>query len=149
MKKISTILVILTCIVTQAQQAYYDGINLNLRGTALKQELANLITSTHRRTLSYSKAWDALKNTDVDPTNSTRVIQLYGYNRSSSGNDAYYNGVNNNGGNTSQWNREHTFAKSLGSPNLGESGPGADAHHLRASNVQRNSTRGNLKFANG
>ena len=150
MKKISTILFVLSCIYIQAQQAYYQNINLNLRGLALKSELADLITSTHRRTLSYSQVWNALKKTDLDPTNSTRVIQLYGYNRTSTtGNDAYYNSVNNNGGSTAQWNREHTFAKSLGNPNLGEAGPGADAHHLRAANVQRNSTRGNLKFTDG
>ena len=34
------------------------------------------------------------------------------------------------------WNREHTYAKSLGTPNLGTSGPGADAHHLRPSDVE-------------
>ena len=149
MKKLSTILLVLTCIYTQAQQAYYDGVNFNLRGIALKQELAELITSTHTRTLSYSNVWDALKVTDLDPTNNTRVIQLYGYNRNSTGNDAYYNTKSNNGGGVLQWNREHTFAKSLGSPNLGTSGPGADAHHLRASNTQRNSTRGSLKFITG
>lgn len=150
MKKIFTILVVFTCIYIQAQQSYYQNINLNLRGIALKQELADLITSTHRRTLTYAQVWDAIKKTDVDPSNSTRVIQLYGYNRSATtGNDAYYNSLNNNGGNSSQWNREHTFAKSLGNPNLGQTGPGADAHHLRASNVQRNSTRGNLKFIDG
>ena len=149
MKRLSTILMVLVGMCVQAQQAYYNGIDLTKRGVALKQELANLITSTHRRTLSYSNVWDALKVTDLDPENSSRVIQIYGYNRNSTGNDAYYNSKSNNGGGTSQWNREHTFAKSLGSPNLGESGPGADAHHLRASNVQRNSSRGNLKFANG
>ena len=149
MKKLSTILFVLVCIYTQAQQSYYDGINFNLRGIALKQELAQLITSTHTKTLSYSNVWNALKATDIDPTNNTRVIQIYGYNRNSTGNDGYYNSVSNNGGGTGQWNREHTFAKSLGSPNLGESGPGADAHHLRASDVQRNSNRGNLKFIAG
>src|SRR5690606_41715169 len=48
---------------------------------------------------------------------------------------------NDNGGNTGDWNREHTYAKSLGTPNLGEAGPGADAHHLRASDVQWNKDR--------
>jgi endonuclease I len=149
MKRISTFLFLFICFIAQAQQAYYNGIDFTKRGIPLKEDLANLITSTHRRTLSYGDLWYALKITDIDPTNSTRVIQLYGYNRNSTGNDAYYNGKDNNGGNVSEWNREHTFAKSLGNPNLGESGPGADAHHLRASNVQRNSTRGNLLFAAG
>lgn len=149
MKKLFTFLFAFACIISQAQQAYYTGIDLTKRGMALKAELANLITATHSKNLSYSNVWDALKVTDLDPTDPTRVIQIYGYNKNSTGNDGYYNTKNNNGGNTTQWNREHTFAKSLGSPNLGEAGPGADAHHLRASNVQRNSSRGNLKFANG
>jgi len=150
MKKISTILFVMMCIYSQAQQAYYDNIDFNLRGIALKQELADLITSTHNRTLSYRQVWDALKKTDIDPNDPSKVIQLYGYNRTSStGNDAYYNNTSNNGGGTNQWNREHTYAKSLGTPNLGESGPGADAHHLRPTNVQRNSNRGNLKFIDG
>lgn len=149
MKNLTTILLFLTCIVTQAQQSYYDGINFNKRGVALKEELAYLITSTHTRSLSYSNVWNALKVTDLDPTNNSRVIQLYGYNKTSTGTDAYYNGKNNNGGNNGQWNREHTYPKSLGSPNLGESGPGSDAHHLRPTDVQRNSNRGNLKFVTG
>lgn len=149
MKKLSTILFVLTCIYTQAQQSYYSGIDLNLRGLALKQELAELITSTHTKTLSYSNVWNALKVTDLDPTDNSRVIQIYGYNKNSTGNDAYYNRKDNNGGGSGQWNREHTYAKSLGSPDLGQSGPGADAHHLRASDVQRNSSRGNLKFIDG
>ncbi len=149
MKKISTFLFFAACLTGLAQQPYYNNIDFKSNGQTLKSELADLIISTHKKTLSYDDVWGALKKTDLDPTNSTRVIQLYGYNKTSTGNDAYYNNVNNNGGNSSQWNREHTYAKSLGTPNLGESGPGADAHHLRASNVQRNSTRGNLKFAEG
>ncbi|MBQ0147005.1 MAG: endonuclease [Flavobacteriaceae bacterium] len=149
MKKLSTILFVLVGICTYAQQTYYNGINFNLRGIALKSELSDLIISTHTKKLSYSNVWDALKKTDIDPTDPTRVVQIYGYNKTSTGNDAYYNKVNNNGGNSGQWNREHTFAKSLGTPNLGTSGPGADAHHLRASDVKRNSDRGNLKFIDG
>lgn len=149
MKKLFTFLFAFLYLIVQAQQAYYSGIDLTKRGTELKQELANLITLTHTNNLSYRNVWDALKVTDLDPTNDTRVIQIYGYNKNSIGNDAYYNTKDNNGGGTNQWNREHTFAKSLGSPNLGEVGPGADAHHLRASNVQRNASRDNLKFAQG
>src|SRR5690606_34635606 len=55
----------------------------------------------------------------------------------------------NNGGNNGQWNREHTYVQSLGTPVLGDTGPGADAHHMRASDVQRNNMRGNLLFAAG
>ena len=53
-----------------------------------------------------------------------------------------------NGGNVGDWNREHTWAKSHG--NFGTSkGPGTDIHHLRPTDVQVNSSRGNLDFDNG
>ena len=48
-----------------------------------------------------------------------------------------------------EWNREHTYPKGLGTPNLGTSGPGADAHHLRAADVHRNGDRSNKLFGNG
>ena len=55
---------------------------------------------------------------------------------------------NRNGGNVGDWNREHTWAKSHG--NFGTSkGPGTDIHHLRPTDVQVNSARGNLDFDNG
>jgi hypothetical protein len=41
-------------------------------------------------------------------------------------------------------NREHTYAKSIGNPNLGRI-PGADAHHLYP-DVQRNGDRVVKKF---
>src|SRR5690606_1528595 len=53
------------------------------------------------------------------------------------------------GGASCEWNREHTYPKSLGTPNLGTTGPGADAHHLRAADVQRNGDRGSEKFTAG
>ena len=55
-----------------------------------------------------------------------------------------------NGGTAgTQWNREHTFPKSLGDPNLQTSGPGADAHHLRACDITLNGNRGSLQFITG
>ena len=57
--------------------------------------------------------------------------------------------MNDNGGATTDWNREHVYPKSLGNPNLGTSGPGADAHHLRPCDPARNSSRSNRKFQDG
>src|SRR5690606_39526187 len=45
----------------------------------------------------------------------------------------------NNGGNNGQWNREHTYVQSLGTPVLGDTGPGADAHHMRARSEEHTS----------
>lgn len=152
MKKITSFLFLLLAVVAWAQPAdqaaYYSSINFELSGTNLKTQLATLITNTHTKTLSYGNVWDASKATDVNPQNTNEVYLIYGW-QNGSGQQSYTRGKNNNGGNNGQWNREHTYAKSLGSPNLGTSGPGADAHHLRPADVQWNSARGNLKFATG
>ena len=135
------------------QQAYYNGIDFDLTGVPLKNQLTTLITNTHTKNLSYSQVWDAIKATDLDPTDAThsKVLLLYGWMANTSGteNTARRRSKNANGGNAGNWNREHTYAKSLGTPNLETSGPGADAHHLRASDVTRNGMRGNSKFAQG
>ncbi|MBR0620876.1 endonuclease [Bacillus pumilus] len=128
---------------TSAQQAktaatsqidsYYQSAN-GKSGPALKKALHDIIDD-HKQ-LSYSQVWDALKKTDEDPKNPSNVLLLYsGVSRSKQA----------NGGNVGQWNREHVWAKSHG--NFGTSqGPGTDLHHLRATDVQTNSTRGNLDF---
>ena len=114
---------------------YSDAIGK--KGDVLKAALHEIIDDHHE--LSYSEVWDALKITDEDPNNSDNVILLYsGDSRSK----------NRNGGMVGDWNREHTWAKSHG--NFGTSkGPGTDIHHLRPSDVQVNSSRGNLDFDYG
>ncbi len=129
--------------------AYYNNVNLTLTGQSLKNELANKITVTHTTELSYTPdVWNALQQTDLDPTNSNNVLLIYGYNDFDGDvtNDRTRD-KNNNGGNNGQWNREHVFAKSLGQPDLGTTGPGSDAHHIRSSDVQTNNDRGSKLFA--
>ena len=134
-----------------AQQPYYNGIDFTLTGIPLKNALATKIINTHTNQLSYSQIWNACQITDLDPNNSANVLLIYGW---ENGTDAdvtndLSRSKTNNGGGTGQWNREHVYAKSLGTPNLGTSGPGADAHHLRSADVQRNGTRSSLKFITG
>ena len=135
-----------------AQQSYYNGVNLSLVGAALKTELANKITSTHTSFLTYTNVWAELKITDLDPTNANNVLLIYGYNDTDGSviNDRTRN-KNDNSGDVGDWNREHTFAQSLATPNMSTSSPnaGTDAHHLRSSDVQMNGNRGNRKFAAG
>jgi len=128
--------------------AYYAPVDFGLSGTALRDELGDHITSTHTSPTSYSECWDVLKNSDLDPTNSSDVLLMYGYNDGDGDitNDRTRN-KNDNGGSVGEWNREHVFPKSLGSPDLGTSGPGSDPHNLRASDVQMNGNRSNKKFA--
>lgn len=114
---------------------YKDAIGKN--GQALKAALHEIIDD-HTQ-LSYTQAWEALRETDEDPNNVNNVILFYsGDSRSKT----------RNGGNNGDWNREHTWAKSHG--NFGTSkGPGTDIHHLRPTDVQVNGLRGNLDFDNG
>lgn len=131
-----------------SQQAYYNSIDFSKNGIALKDDLATLIITTHTNFLSYTPdVWEACRATDVNPQNSSQVLLIYGY--SSSGTTSRTRGINDNGGNVGDWNREHTYPRSLGNPNLGDSGPGSDAHHLRPSDVQYNGQRGNQPFAQG
>lgn len=148
--KIKLLFSLLICSVLQAQiPAYYSSIDFTQTGNALKSQLTNLITTTHTTNLSYTPGvWEALKLTDLNPNNSTNVFLVYGYNDfNASVIDDRNRGKNNNGGNVGDWNREHCYPKSLGNPDLGTSGPGADAHHLRASDVQFNNSRGNRLYA--
>lgn len=131
---------------------YYKNVDFSKTGSSLKDALATTIINTHTTNLSYSPGvWDALKQSDLDPTNSSKVVLIYGYNDS----DGNYvtdrtRDKNLNGGTAgTQWNREHVYPRSLGTPNLGDSGPGADAHHLRPSDITMNSQRGNKLFAAG
>ncbi|AUC15126.1 hypothetical protein BTO06_08240 [Tenacibaculum sp. SZ-18] len=147
-KKLLSVFLGLVIVAINAQQSYYNDVDLTKSGLALKQELATKIINTHGNQLDYTPdVWEACKVTDVNPDNSSQVILIYGY--SSSGTTARTRGINDNGGNSGDWNREHTYPRSLGNPNLGSSGPGSDAHHLRPSDVQYNSQRGNKAFADG
>ncbi len=130
---------------------YYSNVNLNLSGAALKNELSAKVINTHTNFLSYTPGvWNALKQTDLDPSDSSKVLLVYGYNDTDGNNNTdRTRSVNNNGGSSGDWNREHVYPKSLGNPNLGTSGPGADAHHLRPADTQRNSSRGSRKFGDG
>ena len=143
-KNLLFLLLFLTAIIS-AQEQYYNGLDWTKSGLELKEELATKTITAHTNILSYG--WDAIKATDVNPENSGEVLLIYGY--SQSGTTARKRGINDNSGDQGDWNREHTYAKSLGNPNLGTSGPGADTHHLRASDVSYNSQRGSLKFADG
>jgi endonuclease I/chitodextrinase len=148
MKKKLLLLSFFLTLAISAQESYYNDVDLSAEGIALKENLATKTISAHTNFLVYTPGvWESSKITDVNPDNSSEVLLIYGY--STSGTTARTRGINENGGNNGDWNREHTYARSLGNPNLGDSGPGSDAHHLRPSDVQYNGQRGSLKFADG
>lgn len=142
---------------------YYNGVNWSLTGMNLKSALSLKIINTHTNFLTYAQDWSATQATDLNPSNANNVLLLYGFSSatcpSSTSNDNDHrerNSFSNGGGNVCEWNREHVYAKSLGTPALidgatssADSDAGEDAHHLRSCDVDRNGNRGNLKFAPG
>lgn len=100
-------------------------------GDALESALRQIITSTHRKILNYDDLRSALQKTDRDPSNPNNLILFYCRDSVRATWDS---------GNT--WNREHVWPNSKG---VGKTGPGADAHHLRPTDPQVNSTRGSHK----
>ena len=152
MNKFLSILIIFCATIVTAQiPTYYTGVDFSLTGMSLKSELSSKIISTHTTQISYSQATTLLKQSDLDPTNFEKVILVYGWNDTdaSETNDRTRGKNNFGGSNTGEWNREHVFPKSLGTPELGTSGPGSDAHNLRPADVGNNGLRGNKKFNSG
>jgi len=148
MKKKLLLISLLLTFTANAQEAYYNDVDVTAEGIALKENLATKTINAHTNLLVYTPGvWEALKVTDVNPDNSSEVLLIYGF--SASGTTARSRNKDENGGGQGEWNREHTYPKSLGNPNLGSSGPGSDSHHLRPSDEGYNSQRGNLKFVDG
>ena len=137
---------------------YYNGMNWTLTGMSLKSALETRTTTKHTNFISYTPGvWEASIITDEDPNNSNNVLLIYGWENGSDGNVTNDLSRNKNfqcgsGDCTGLWNREHVYARALGTPPLDQGGvsdAGEDAHNLRASDVDRNGNRGNLKFAPG
>ena len=113
--------------------SYYSSINLNLSGVELKKELRTLITTTHKRILTYNDLRQEIAKTDKDPNNGNNLILLYTRVSVPSRWD---------GGTT--WNREHVWPQSTGWSK--DTAGGADIHHIRPTNNSANSSRGNKPF---
>jgi endonuclease I len=163
MKTKITFLFLLNSIILLAQQGapayYYSGFNWNQSATVLKNALSTKIINTHTNILTYGQAENAIRVTDLDPDDltNTNLLLIYGFSNTicpispSDDNDHRRRNKNQDGGGSvCQWNREHTYPRSLGTPNLQNSpGPNADVHHLRACDVERNGNRNNYKFFAG
>lgn len=137
-------LTLISFIMLSAQSApsYYSGIDFTKTGNDLKNQLAELITDTHTTQITYSELKTLLQTSDADPDVSGNILLIYG--STTSGDHQRSVSATSTG-----WNREHVYAQSLGTPELGESGPGSDGHHLRPADTELNSSRGNLLFADG
>lgn len=155
-KKLLFYILTITSFVSYTQEDYYDDVNLQLSGIALKDALATKIISSHSNMLSYTPGvWAASKITDKD-ADPDKVVLIYGWENGSDSditNDRTRDNTLQDAatGATFVWNREHVFSKSLAVPSLetNNPGPGTDAHNLRPADKSRNSERNNYKFALG
>lgn len=123
--------------VFQSENDYYKSAN-GLSGLELKKSLRQIITTTHKKTVTYAELKTYLQKADEDPNNPNNMI-------------LFYTGASvKKTSNMDIWNREHVWAQSLskygGKQWFGTSGAGADMHHLRPCNPGENSSRGNKKF---
>lgn len=140
---------------SQSAPSYYNSINFELEGEEMKDQLSNLITETHDYTVSYSELWDLLKETDLNPDDAEDVLLIYGWNDTNSEDDddltrdKDFTCGNGNSCTDETWNREHVFPKALDDSNSDDSGPTADPHMLRSSDVEMNGSRANRMFAAG
>lgn len=150
MKKLFTLLLLVSLQTVIAQQPYYNNVNLTLTGQELYFELQNKIDNASS-SFDYGDNKDSMKITDKDPQNSNNVLLIYGYN-DNDGNcttDRTRN-KNNFGGGNCEYNREHTFARSNANPSMsGNTGIIADPHNLRPSDQRMNNDRGSRKMAAG
>ncbi|MBF0596473.1 endonuclease [Faecalibacter rhinopitheci] len=138
--------------------AYYDGIDFKVSKDDLRADLSDLVTATHTKQLVYTPGvWETLLQADLDPTDDSKVLLIYGYDDNLE--DKFHRTRDKNkrntgcsaGNCTGLWEREHVFPKSLAIPVLDtdKPGTGTDAHNLRAVDRQMNSSRSNKPFTEG
>ena len=79
MRRISLLLIsFLLVIQVYAQNVnYYSPINTSATGSQLETALSNLITTTHTNIISYSTAYQLLKDANEDVVNTNNVVLIY------------------------------------------------------------------------
>ena len=148
-----------------SQQAYYsngqNNVDFTLTGEDLYNALALKISNnTNASTYTYGDVRDDFEVMELDPDDNTNsnVLLTYGYvnalSCTSGQTDRRIRDKNNFGGAVCDYNREHVFARSnanpgMGSVSNGDTGIAADPQNLRATDVQRNGSRGSRLFGNG
>ena len=117
---------------------YYSSIDFNQTGLALRGEVRDLITSTHKNYTTYSGLRNVFKTSDADVNKSGNIIWFY------SGTSVPFNGAF--GSSKGATNREHVWPKNAGKAFDAEANCGSDAHHLRPVEFQVNTTRSDNSF---
>lgn len=114
---------------TDEYLAYYRGIE-GLSGTSLKNKLAEII-KTGYKSIGYSSTSYIIQDSDKTTPQANTLWLIY---NSGSANAKWDS--------AQTWNKEHVWPRSK----LPNSTAESDIHNLRASNVQVNSSRGNMPF---
>lgn len=136
------------------QQPYYDDTPVYLTGQALYDALQTTL-SQYNTGYTYGQFINDLLITDENPSNSSEVLLVYGFNDSDG--DCTTDRTRTDqlfGGDVCEYNREHVFPRSIANPPMGSASNGttgiaADPQNLRPSDVQRNGLRGSKKFTDG
>lgn len=136
------------------QQDYYSDTSVFLTGNDLLLELRAKL-SVHNESYTYGDFRQTTLLTDANSEDNSEVVLIYGFD-DNDGNCITDRTRDNSefGGDNCEFNREHTFPRSLANPEMGDAnnsntGIVADPHNLRPSDVQRNGNRGSKKFADG
>ena len=115
---------------TSAADNYYASVeNLTTDGASFRSSLAKLITSTHKSQPTYQDLIKVFPNTDANPENKSQMLWFYTGTVAKSGT-----------------NREHVWPKDGGKAFPEETYVGSDAHHLRPTDSNLNSSRQSLSF---
>lgn len=121
----------------QPINSYYDDISITATGLSLQTSLRSLVTTTHTTETTYDGLREVFKTSDADPNNRGKIIWFY------TGTSVSFSGFGGSNGDT---NREHVWPKDAGKAFPETSKAGSDAHHLRPTETQINSIRGNKSF---
>lgn len=113
---------------------YYAPLDTSSNGATFRSKLDQLITETHKKKTSYDGLREVFKTSDADPNKSGNIIWFY------SGTSVAFNGT------FGSTNREHVWPKDGGKAFSATSDAGSDAHHLRPTEQNLNSTRGSRQF---
>ena len=142
MKKTIVLILTLLCFFTMLSFSYqvvatadYYATTVGLDGDELLNELALISQKNHKKYTTYADMRQMNAISDQDPSDSSKLLDFYS---GISVKAAWDNGTT--------WNREHVWPQSLSGGLYGESGAGADIHHIRPTISSINSSRSNRLF---
>lgn len=116
-------------------ETYYQELDFDLVGNALKMALRELLTVTHTTKTSYASLRQHMQYTDASLTDDGKILLFYSRIE-----------VDKTWDQGLTYNREHVWAQNLGW--FTESGAGSDLHHIRPTDPSVNSAISNRKFGN-